>query len=92
MGAIFLLQLLFVPETSFDRHAQFLREGGSIDGSISEEKGNVERIEMSLPADAETYTFAQSLKVGVYRGHLLRNFVAPWLTLAFPGTWVVMLQ
>lgn len=92
MGAIFLLNLLLVPETSFDRHAQFLREGGSIDGSISDEKAKVEMIERALPAQSETFTFAQSLKVGVYRGHLLRNFVAPWLTLAFPGTWVVMLQ
>lgn len=97
-------QILFVPETSFDREAQFLAEQESVRGytvSVSDEKAaNVEMLERTntsqpIPSqgyNGDTFTFVQSLKVGVYRGHLLRNFLAPWLSLAFPGTWVIMLQ
>jgi MFS family permease len=39
------------------------------------------------------YTFARSLKVGgINRGGLIRKFLTQFLTLRFPGVWMVMLQ
>lgn len=84
-----------VPETSFEREKQLVAEQREFGGDlISDKKANVEMIERAVlhRGPQGTFTFAQSLKVGVYRGHLGRNFLAPWLSLAFPGTWVVMLQ
>ncbi|KAJ4204160.1 hypothetical protein NW759_014997 [Fusarium solani] len=45
--------------------------------------------------DAEQYrdfTFVRALRIGLYRGNIMRHLVAPWLTLRFPGVWLVMLQ
>lgn len=47
----------------------------------------VERIER-----AEQLTVKQSLRIGIRRGGLLQNFLNPWRSLAFPGTWLVMLH
>ncbi|KAF2165323.1 hypothetical protein M409DRAFT_67192 [Zasmidium cellare ATCC 36951] len=102
LAFVLLGTMFFVAETSFDREAQFLVEresGGLRSGELfgDEKTANVEMIERVSPSsrlnvDRETFTFAQSLRVGVYRGHFLRNFLAPWLSLAFPGTWIVMLH
>lgn len=97
LAFVLLGELLLVPETSFDREAQFLAErdtNGYTGDSVSDAKANVEMLERALPhrRPQDTFPFAQSLKIGVYRGNLLRNVLAPWLSLAFPGTWVVMLQ
>ncbi|KAK4503264.1 hypothetical protein PRZ48_006692 [Zasmidium cellare] len=100
MAFVLLGTVLSVPETSFDREKQFLVERESNgpfagDAVLEEKTANVEMIEQANPSSqsrGETFTYAQSLKIGVYRGHLLRNFLALWLSLAFPGTWIVMLQ
>lgn len=38
------------------------------------------------------YTFADSLRVGMYRGRIRYQFMKPWYTLRLPAVWVVMLQ
>lgn len=95
LAFVFVCQIFLVPETSFDREAQLLRDREYVgEVNFGKEKSGVEMIEQASPAPSirDTFTFAQSLKVGVYRGNLLRNFLAPWYSLAFPGTWVVMLH
>lgn len=98
IGAVFLGQCLLVPETSYDRDAQFEKERSALGlagETFADEKTNVAMIERTIsgrPQVHGTFTFAESLKIGVWRGHLLKNFLAPWLSLAFPGTWIVMLQ
>lgn len=97
-GAIFLAELLLVPETSFDRESQFEAERSAMgisDEYMIDDKIDVEMIERTIsgrPNVHGSFTFAESLKVGVYRGNLVRNFLAPWSSLAFPGTWIVMLH
>ncbi|KXS99808.1 hypothetical protein AC578_8866 [Pseudocercospora eumusae] len=90
-------EILLVPETSFDREAQLLRdhEYNSGEGAMGKEKNSIDMIEQASASPSYhdgPFTFGQSLKVGIYRGNLLRNFLAPWYSLAFPGTWVVMLH
>ncbi|KAL2017361.1 hypothetical protein VTK56DRAFT_2284 [Thermocarpiscus australiensis] len=53
------------------------------------------RFSVSTAVESSQYppfTFARSLKFGVYRGHVLFQFMKPWLTLRLPATWIVMLQ
>lgn len=87
-----LLELVFVPETLFDREAAFAAERQDSDVNIpgDEKRAGAETIERVDPA--QNLTFQQSLRVGVYNGSLLQNFLNPWRSLAFPGTWVVMLH
>ncbi|KAK4554739.1 hypothetical protein LTR86_008241 [Recurvomyces mirabilis] len=88
-----LLEIFLVPETLFDRHAHLLAEQHpSVTGetSVVDEKSKVSTVERSVPAGS--MSFGQSMKVGLYRGDLLKHFVDPWRSLAFPGTWVVMLH
>lgn len=83
-----------MPETLFDRQAQLIEEqhpSVTGDGSVSDEKANVQRIERAVHANTKM-SFAQSLKIGVWRGNLLQHFLDPWRSLAFPGTWMVMLH
>lgn len=87
-----LLEIAFVPETLFDRESFYAAERRESEGTDvrDEKKAGVETIEHISPA--EKMTVSQSLRVGVYRGSLLQNFINPWRSLAFPGTWVVMLH
>ena len=80
-----MAEILLVPETTFDREAQLLRdhEYNSGEGAIGKEKNTVEMIEQASVAPSYhdgPFTFGQSLKVGIYRGNLFRNFLAPWYT------------
>lgn len=88
--------ILVVPETGFDREAAMRADIDSInEGSVldDEKRANVSAIErMASRPQPQTLSYMESLKVGVYHGHIARNFAAPWLSLLFPGTWVVMLQ
>ncbi|KAJ5728883.1 uncharacterized protein N7483_003391 [Penicillium malachiteum] len=38
------------------------------------------------------FTFKRSLKVGMYRGNIIHEFIGPWRTLMFPSVWIIMLQ
>lgn len=100
VGFTLVLELLIVPETLFDRESQLLREGRSdVDDGIaaptSETKASSQTkediAESERPPPQPKWTYIQSLKCGMYRGNIARHFLAPWLSLAFPGTWVVML-
>ncbi|KAK7413501.1 hypothetical protein QQX98_007649 [Neonectria punicea] len=42
--------------------------------------------------DYEPCTFVRSLGISKPRGSLYGHFINPWVTLALPGTWVVMLH
>ncbi|EMC99524.1 hypothetical protein BAUCODRAFT_144936 [Baudoinia panamericana UAMH 10762] len=94
LGFVFLLELFLVPETMFDRQAQLVAEHHPSvvgDGSVSDEKGDVTMIERAVPTDSKI-TFARSMKIGLWRGDLVKHFLDPWRSLAFPGTWVVMIH
>ena len=99
LSAVLIAQIFLVPETSFDREAQLLQDQiTSGDQAIysEKEKTNVEMIEKTQTNTQsfrpQDFTFASSLKVGVYRGHIFQHFLAPWKTLLLPGTWVVCLH
>ncbi|KAF2208677.1 hypothetical protein CERZMDRAFT_114410 [Cercospora zeae-maydis SCOH1-5] len=89
-------QIIFVPETIFDRHAQMNHD--QLQNTMASEKADVDAVEKvsergySSDQMEEPYTFARSLRVGVYRGHVFENFLAPWKSLLFPGTWLVCLH
>lgn len=86
----FLFTLFLVPETLFDRE-RHLRAGSDSEG-IEEggEKSKVSANEHHIQSSSiESMTFAQSLGFRVYRGNWGLYFIAPWLTLALPGTWMV---
>ncbi|CAK1366123.1 putative MFS-type transporter [Cercospora beticola] len=87
-------QILFVPETIFDRQGQM--EQDQLQNTTIFEKAEVDTVErvsdVSHSSEQEHFTFARSLRVGVYRGHIVKNFLAPWKSLLFPGTWLVCLH
>ncbi|KAK5108209.1 hypothetical protein LTR62_008665 [Meristemomyces frigidus] len=88
-----VLEIFLVPETLFDRQAHLAADhnsGVSGDMSYNDEKSRAVTVERTVPPGH--ITFGQSLKTGVYRGNLLKHFMDPWRSLAFPGTWVVMLH
>ncbi|KAJ5943301.1 hypothetical protein N7516_003469 [Penicillium verrucosum] len=104
ISGVSLLACFFcLPETIFDRDAAISMAAATQDIGQSEEdkptgfdKPNIEeheQIDRSVPVQAhEPYTFASSLKVGLYRGGLWQHFMAPWKTLRFPAVWLVMLH
>jgi MFS family permease len=91
-GGNFLLCLVFLPETLFDR-AKAMQYDEVGPSSVAYEKDQTKTIEkVERPSVHKPYTFARSLSIGVYRGGLAHQFVAPYRTLLFPGVWMVMLQ
>ncbi|KAK5130175.1 hypothetical protein LTR08_002429 [Meristemomyces frigidus] len=94
-GFVLLCELFLVPETMFDREAQLvLEQHPSVtgDGSFSDEKANVETIEHAVGGNNGASSSGPSLKIGLYRGEFLKHLLGPWRSLAFPGTWMVMLH
>ncbi|KAK1845955.1 major facilitator superfamily transporter [Colletotrichum chrysophilum] len=79
----------FIPETLYDRVVSPTDPGMM---PVIDEKGMDSHVEdaRSQVTQYKPYTFARSLGFTHYRGGVLRNFIAPWKTLALPGTWVVM--
>ncbi|KAJ3959021.1 hypothetical protein N0V92_004397 [Colletotrichum tropicale] len=79
----------FIPETLYDRVISPTDPGMM---PVIDEKGMDSHVEdaRSQVTQHKPYTFARSLGFTHYRGGVLRNFIAPWRTLALPGTWVVM--
>lgn len=94
-GAVFAINLLLIPETLFDRekfmHTNHRQDHEGIDADKASST-KLETVSPSRLASIQPLTFGQSLKTGVYRGSLLKQLIAPWLTLQFPGTWMVMLH
>ncbi|OQO12751.1 hypothetical protein B0A48_02215 [Cryoendolithus antarcticus] len=88
---IFLCQFFLVPETLFDRKSHLAHEERN--NTYNDEKEGTERTEQAINSKYQSkFGIAQQLSVGMYRGHIVRRFIAPWKTLALPGTWVVMLH
>ncbi|EGP86985.1 uncharacterized protein MYCGRDRAFT_86328 [Zymoseptoria tritici IPO323] len=102
VGFTLILEVLIVPETLFDREAELLREGRGDMVDVQhgfpttstkeaihtkEDTAGSERV----PTQQRPWTYIQSLKCGIYKGDIIRHFLAPWKSLVFPGTWVVML-
>lgn len=96
VGVTLVLEVLIVPETLFDREA-VLRQEEQVDdnhGNPSTLKAGTvmrENIADTEHVPPPAWSYVQSLKCGMYRGNIVQHFIAPWLSLAFPGTWVVML-
>lgn len=90
------LEILIVPETLFDRD-RHLRlagndgESGRAAAASKAETTTIEDLEVSARHNPRPWSYVQSLKCGMYNGNVARHFAAPWLSLIFPGTWVVML-
>lgn len=94
VGFTLILELLIVPETLFDRELHLRQEGDESNGgstTLKDDTKTEENIAESVRVSQPRWTYVQSLKCGMYRGNIARHFIAPWLSLAFPGTWVVML-
>lgn len=91
-----LMQIFLVPETLFDREQHLRREVGSALPERAEEEksaaASVERSNGQQTTHVKSLGFVRALGFGPYRGNLLRNFIAPWLSLRLPGTWMVLLQ
>ncbi|CCF43117.1 major facilitator superfamily transporter [Colletotrichum higginsianum] len=88
-AACFVGTLFLVPETLYDRIVPSIDSPG---GSQCEEKGTESHLEdtRSRTLDYRPYTYGRSLGFTHYRGNVVSHFLAPWKTLRFPGTWVVM--
>ncbi|KAI5239665.1 MFS general substrate transporter [Aureobasidium subglaciale] len=93
-GIVFVLSFFFVPETLFDREAAMavVRPDGYDNDSPVGEKAEMARVETVSSAVFPEYTFARSLKIGMYRPGFWKRCITPYTTLLFPGTWMVMLH
>jgi MFS family permease len=93
-GFVLLLSFFLVPETLFDRGAAMavVRPEGHDNDSAVGEKAEMARIETVSSAVFPEFSYARSLKMGMYRPGLLKRFITPYTTLLFPGTWMVMLH
>lgn len=87
----FVFCLFLLPETLFDRASAM---ANSEESFIAAKGGSStsHKTDIGPPPTPRPFTFARSLKIGVYRPGLFGRFIAPWLTLRFPGVWMVMLQ
>lgn len=97
VGFTLLLEVFIVPETLFDREHHLRQDEQADEGNDAarQEKGDStmkENFAVSERAPPPAWSYVQSLKCGMYRGNIVQHFLAPWLSLAFPGTWVVMLH
>lgn len=95
-GFTLLLEVFIVPETLFDRerHLRLAEDDGEGSRTAAETKAEtttVEDVELATSRVPHPWSYVQSLKCGMYNGNIARHFAAPWLSLVFPGTWVVML-
>jgi MFS family permease len=101
-GASLLTCFFFLPETLFDRDAAIamdmtVEDISQLDAEkqTGSAKFNVDEREEVRVARAHVYhpyTLARSLKAGVYRGDVLKQFIGPWETLRLPAVWLVMLH
>ena len=107
VGVTLVLEVLIVPETLFDREAQLVLEGqtdtddrhGAATSTSDTKPSSHTKEDIASSSERERdrtptqprWTYIQSLKCGLYKGNIATHFLAPWLSLAFPGTWVVML-
>ncbi|KAL6705852.1 hypothetical protein ACN47E_006312 [Coniothyrium glycines] len=88
-GITTLLIFLFQCETLYDRkETTIVLNNGS-------EKADIETNEQVVIADSQAqtsyppFTYVRSLKLIIYRGGLLRNFLGPFKVLRLPGVWLI---
>jgi len=92
-GILFVLTFLLVPETLFDRERAMNVVRDSTSGGMSaNEKVEISRVDTMASQVFMPYTFMRSLKIGMYRPGLVKRIISPYITLLFPGTWMVMLH
>lgn len=103
-GVTLLSCAFFLPETSFDRDASIALDLAAEEISqrerekvtVAEKQNIAEHEEVSRVVASshpyQPYTFARSLRVGLYSGNFVQNFLAPWKTLRLPAVWLVMLH
>ncbi|KXH69640.1 major facilitator superfamily transporter [Colletotrichum salicis] len=91
-AACFIATLFLVPETLYDRVVSSNIDAAGSGQSPIDEKGIESHVEdaQRQVLDYRPFTYGRSLGFTHYRGGVARNFLAPWKTLRFPGTWVVM--
>lgn len=95
-GGLWVLVFFLVPETLYDRSRAFSLQNATRSpptGSVDEKHQNQSTLQVESVNNAEIfapYTYARSLKIGMYRPGLLKRFIRPYTTLLFPGTWMVM--
>ncbi|KAI9710722.1 MAG: hypothetical protein M1820_002555 [Bogoriella megaspora] len=92
-GAVFVVSVLFLPETLFDREAAMSRRVESHQSPDPLEEKNVpSKLESVNERTYPPYTFARSLGFVKPRRGLIKNFFTPYKTLLLPGTLMVMLH
>lgn len=93
-AGLLILTFLLVPETLFDREQAMavLRSHSSYENSDGEKKQEIAHLESVNFQVFPSYTFTRSLRMSTYRPGLLKRVFTPYITLLFPGTWMVMLQ
>ncbi|KAF4339646.1 HOL1 [Fusarium beomiforme] len=90
--------VFFVPETLYTRSAPI--EGvanpeAEKNAQFAKDEQVEDRQSVTVGeqrASYSSFTYVQSLGFIKPQGSLLKQFIQPWRTLAFPGTWVVMLH
>ena len=85
-GSLLFVCFFLQPETAFLRQDSASAIGEGMPRKDAEAKSSPE------PTSFLPFTFGRSLKIGMNRGHLLREIIRPWSTLRLSGVWVVMLQ
>jgi hypothetical protein len=79
------------PETLFDRQKACSRSQTHGEDDVNEKNTSTTLVEEAGPTSLKPYNFVRSLKIGIYRPDIVKQFIAPFLTLRFPGVWLVML-
>lgn len=94
-GILFLMCFFFLPETLFERHTSPNGAPDSEESALEKTAAFGEAAHAELappPGGYAPFTFARSLKIGIYRPGLLKRLWMPYLTLRLPGTWMVILH
>lgn len=93
-GACFVGMLFLVPETMYLRMDAPQKTSQDPSRGVKEAEAEAQstHVEDTLPDSHRPYNFTRSLGCSRPRGSLLNQFIQPWVTLALPGTWVVMVH
>jgi predicted MFS family arabinose efflux permease len=100
IGGVMILTISIVPETTFDRPTEVFPASQPWTANSELEKAEVTALDRVTTADPLTCQvsprphlgYLESLKIGVYKGNVMENFLAPWKALLLPGVWPLMLQ
>ncbi|KAJ5655252.1 hypothetical protein N7507_007202 [Penicillium longicatenatum] len=97
-GALFTACLFFQPETVYARTLNMPNSApDASEVPKSEEAAEIDNThtryceDVHPPAPASSGNFKPLLALYTYQGSFSRSLISPWLTLRFPGVWLVML-